>query len=179
MLRQQVTPKMAVVVILVAVYALVLIALIVASRKETALAGKAALAEQTLAQAMSNKGNDVVSLHASLTTAKDRLAGLQARVPTDVQGGLFDRVAQDAQQSGISDFRYQRKSEYPETMQAGTYKVYRFAIAGRGSQEKLVAFLDNLQKGSGQTMLVETVTLNAVGKEWQMNADIIVYTTGG
>ncbi len=179
MLRQQVTPKTAIVVILVAAYAIMLIALIAASRKETALAGKVALAEQTLAQAMSNKGNDAVALRASLATAQDRLAALEGRVPRGLQDGLFERVAQDAQRSGISEFRYQRKSEFPDTLQAGTYKVYRFAIYGRGSQEMLVAFLDNLQKDSGQTMLIENVSLNASGKEWQMNADLIVYTTGG
>jgi Tfp pilus assembly protein PilO len=179
MLRQQVAPRTALVVILVALYAFVLISLIVASRRATALAGQVALAEQTLAQAMSNKGNDVTALRATLALANERLAGLQARVPRDLQVDLFETVTQDAQRAGLSEFLYQRKNEFPETMQAGTYKVYRFAIYGRGSPEKLIAFLDNVQKSSSQTMLIENVNMSAVGAEWQLNADILVYTTGG
>jgi Tfp pilus assembly protein PilO len=179
MLRQPVAPKTAIVVILVAVYALVLVMLIVSSRRETMLAAQVRTAEQTLAQAMGNKGNDAASLRSTLAAAKDRLAILEARVPREMQDDLFERVAQDAQRSGISDFRYQRKSESPETLQAGTYKVYHFSISGRGSRETLVAFLDGLQKDSGQTMLIDNVSLTAAGKDWQMNADIIVYTTGG
>lgn len=179
MLQQRVTPKIAIVTILVVAYACVLVALILASRKETALAANVAVAEQTLAQAMGNKGNDAVALRSTLAAARDRLAILEARVPRQMQDDLFERVAQDAQRSGVSEFRYQRKSEYPETLQAGTYKVYRFAIYGRGSQETLVAFLENLQKDSGQTMLIDNVSLNPAGQEWQMNADILVYTTGG
>ena len=179
MLRQDVAPRTALVVILVVVYAFVLVALIAASRRETPLAKQVALAEQTLAQAMSNKGNDVDALRTTLAQTNDRLAGLQARVPRDLQGDPFEKIAQDAQSSGLNEFRYQRKNEYQEALQAGTYKVYRFTINGRGSPEKLIAFLDNLQQSSSQTMLIENVSLSALGAEWQMNADILVYTTGG
>jgi type II secretory pathway pseudopilin PulG len=179
MLRTQVTPKMAIVLILAAVYAVLLVLLIRASLDATALVNQTVVAERMLAQAQSVSGNDIPALRAALAAANDRLAGLQARVPADLQGGVFDQVAQDAVRNGISNFSYQRKTEFQETMQAGTYKVYRFSIAGRGSQDRLIAFLDSLQSGSGPTMLVENLTLSAAGNEWQMSADVLVYTSGG
>ena len=177
MLRQHVTPKIAIILLLVVVYTVVLVALVASSREETVLAARVTQAGQTLAQGLSNRGNDPVALRSSLATARDRLGLLEARVPRELQDGVFDHVAEQAQRSGV-EVSYQRKAEFPEALQAGTYKVYRFAIAARGGKEALMAFLENLQKDSSQTMLVENVSLNASGQEWQLSVEVVVYTTG-
>ena len=179
MMHQEVTPRTALVVILAAIYAILLLVLIASSRRESDLAIKVTASEAALRQATGSKGMDVLTLRSNLAAARERQAALEARLPREVESAMFDRVAQDAQLSGITDFRYQRKGEFMETMQAGTYKVYRYTIAGRGSQDKLGAFLDGLQAQSGPTMLIENVSLTAVGKEWQLNADITVHTWGG
>jgi hypothetical protein len=177
-LRQPVTVRTAIVVVLVVIYAAALVALIVSSRKESAVAVQVRATEASIVQATSNAENTLPVLQANLEAAKEKLATLESRVPGELTTDVFDAVAQDAQLSGISGFRYERKGEFQETLQSGTYKVYRFAIAGRGSQERISAFLDGLQAGSGPTMIVENVNLSAVDKEWQMSADIIVYTLG-
>ena len=178
-LKQPVTPRLALTVILVIVYAVLMVALIVTARRESALVSQVAKAEATVAQMTSDAQSSAPALQKTLTAAKQRKTELQARVPTQVQADLFERIAFDAQANAISDFRYQRKNEYQETLQAGVYKVYRFSIAGRDSQDRLAAFLNGLQRDSGQTMLVENVTLTAVGAEWQLAADILIYTWGG
>lgn len=178
-LRQPVSPRMALTVILVIVYAVLMVALVVLARREASLVSQVAQAEAAVAQMTSDVQNSAPALQKLLTAAKQRQAELQSRVPTQVQAGFFERVALDAQANAISDFRYQRKNEYQETLQAGVYKVYRFTIAGRGSRERLAAFLDGLQQDSGQTMLIENVTVTAAGAEWLLNADILVYTWGG
>ena len=177
-LRQPVTPQMAVVVVLALVYAVLLPALIVTARKEAALVPPTAAAEAAVRQASATVQNSAPALRATLAAAKERLATLQARVPADVQADFFERVAQDAQSSGITEFRYQRKGEFQETLQAGVFKVYRFSISGRGTQDKVAAFLDSLHKDSGQA-IVENVSVSAAGNEWKLSADIIVYTWGG
>jgi len=178
-LRQPVTPRMALTVILVIIYAIAMVALVVLARREAGLVRQVAQAEAAAAQMSNDVQNSGPALQKTLADAKARQAELQSRVPTQVQAGFFERVALDAQSNAISDFRYQRKNEYQETLQAGVYKVSRFTIAGRGSADRLAAFLDGLQQGSGQTMLVENVALTEAGSEWQMTAEILVYTWGG
>ena len=178
-LRQPVTPRMALTVVLAIIYTVLMLALIVTARREAGLVTQVAQAEASVAQMTNDLQNSGPALQKTLTAAKQRQVELQSRVPTQVQADLFERVSQDAQANAISEFRYQRKNEYQETLQAGVYKVYRFTIAGRGSQDRLAAFLDGLQRESGQTMLIENVAVTAVGNEWQLNADILVYTWGG
>ncbi len=178
-LRQPVTPLQAIVIILVVIYAIALPALIALTGPEASLVRQVSAAEAAVAQAATSAQNSAPTLRANLAAERDRLAGLESRVPKDVQTSMFDTVAQDAQNGGISDFRYQRKGEFQETLQAGVYKVYRYTISGRGSQDKVIAFLNGLQASTTQTMVIENVGLSAVGKEWHMNADIIVYTWGG
>lgn len=178
-LSRDMAQRIAYVLLMALAYAVLLSLLVVSSRREASLAPQVIAAEQSLRQMSTGAGAEALKMRADLTTLRAQVAALEARLPADVQSGVFERVARDAQASGISDFRYQRKGEYVETLQAGTYKVHRYSIQGRGSQQVALAFLDGLQQDSGLTLLLETVTLTASGNEWVLSADILIYTTGG
>jgi hypothetical protein len=158
-------------------YAVALIMLIGVSRKDAVLAQQVKTSEASLAQIASRRGADAASLSSSLTNAQQRLATLLQRIPSDLQPTLFEGVAQDAQRSGITDFRYQRKSESIDNLPSGTYKVFHLSIQGKGSQDKLITFLDDLQKNAAPTVVVDNIILTAAGKEWQMTGDMSVYTS--
>jgi hypothetical protein len=178
-LRQEVSPRVALVVLLVLAYTVALVALISLARRETSLVKRTAATEALAAQTVGSVESLLPVLRAEVTRLKEQVATLEARVPGDGPSNVFEKVAQDAQVSGVTDFRYQRKTEFIETLQSGVFKVYRYTISGRGSQERIIAFLDGLQKDSGQTMIIENVIVSAVNQEWQLSADIIVYTWGG
>ncbi len=181
MMQTQQSPlsRTAMVAILSVVYAVLLVTLMLMARREADLVPQVAAAESAVAQMMSTKGTELQTVRSNLAAAQERLRSLEARLPTDIPADLFNRVAQDAQRSGISDFRYQRKGEYMENLQAGAYRVYRFSIHGSGSQDRLLTFLDALQQNAGATSILENVTFTAAGAEWQISADIVVYTWAG
>jgi len=170
------TLAVAIVTILVAAYAIALILLITTARRMTTLAPQVARAETAAEQATGGESNSVQTLSAQLAAERQRQTALLARLPRDVQAGVFDQVAQDARQTGITGFSYQRKNDYAETMQAGTYRVYRFTIQGRGSQEQVMRFLDGLFKDSGPAIIIENIILQPAGLGLQFSADILVYS---
>ena len=169
MTQQSPLSRTATVAILSVVYANLLVTLIAMTRREATLVPQVAAAESAVAQMMGTKGAELQTMRSSLAAAQERLRSLEARLPKDIPADLFDRVAQDAQ----------RKGEYMENLQAGAYRVYRFSIQGSGSQDRLLTFLDALQQNTGATSIRENVTFTAAGAEWQMSADIVVYTWAG
>lgn len=161
-------------------YVFVLLSLLNAYRREQALAPQVVQAEQAVAAGQAGLSSNADVLRSDIATARERLSALRGRVPGSVQvNSLFDRVAQSAQQSGVTDFRFQRRAEAQQNMRAGVYRVYRFSISGRGTPDKVAAFLDAAQQDAGPTMVLENISLTPNGADWLLNADMTIYTLGG
>lgn len=167
------------VAILSVIYAILLVTLMVMARREAALVPQVVASEGAVTQMKNARGTEMQTVRSNLAMAQERLRSLEERLPKDMPTDLFDRVAQDAQRSGVSNFLYQRKGESMENLQGGAYKVYRFTIQGSGTPDKLLTFLDAVQRNVGATTLLENVAFTATGPEWQMSADIVVYTWVG
>jgi len=166
--------------VLILAYVVVVAGLVGAYRKESGLVPKVVAAEKALADAQRAQGSNIGALQQELATARERLATLRARVPTEMRANdLYERVTQAAQRNGITDFRFQAKGDTPESLAAGMYRAHRFSIQGRGSYDKLTAFVGSVQEELGVTALVDGLSLSLAGNEWQLSADIVVYVLGG
>jgi hypothetical protein len=169
--------RIALVVILAIGYAILILYVISSFRTQARLTQQVSATEAAVAQAASIQAGDIASLNASLTTEKQRLADLQQKVPSQVSSDVFERVAVDAQISGVTDVRYQRKSETTETMQAGIYRVYRYSVSARGSEQQLLSFASVLQQQAGPTTQLDNLILNpTTDGDWLMSAEILIYT---
>ncbi len=166
--------------VLIMAYIVVFAGLVGAYRSESALVPKVVAAEKSLAAAQRAQEGNVGALQLELASARERLAAVRARVPTEVQAhDLYERLTQAAQRNSITDFRFQSKGDTPEKLSAGTYRAYRFSIQGRGSYDRLTAFVDSVQQELGATALLDGLSLTPAGNEWQLSADIVVYVLGG
>jgi hypothetical protein len=168
--------RLIVISIIAALLALLIVLVTIMWRRESDLAAKVANVEASVAQAASGHVGDAQSMRANLAATSAQSAALRAAIPFDIEPGVFDQVAQVAMQNGIVDFRYQRKSEYTTTMQAGIWKVYRYTIWARGSQAQLVSFMSGIYNISGPTTVIDTMLLSALSPDWQMTADVLIYT---
>ncbi len=175
MQQSQAATRMVLVVLLAIAHLLLLLSIITSAQRESSLVPLVVSAEESVRQ-MASRGNEAQTLRDDLKKTNDALAALRASFPSDLSVGIFDRVAQNAQRSGVTDFRYQRKGEFNDTLPSGTYRVFRYGVQARGSQDRLLAFLDDLQKETGAATYLENVTVAVAGQEWQLNADIVIYT---
>ena len=170
--------RLALVGVLCLAYIVLIFPLIASSRRESALVSQVAQSEKAVAQARSSRFTEIQSLRTDLAAQGNRQAALTSRFPAVVTTDIFNRVVSRAQQSGIIDFGYESKGDYVEKLQTGLYRVYRYSIQGRATPDKLLSFLDSLQKDAVATILVDNVTMTAIGKDWQMAATMLVYTLG-
>jgi len=178
MQKTDLNQRIVLVAILAVAYAILILYLISTFRNASRLAQQVSATEAVLRQAVSLQTGDIASISANLKGEKQRLAELQQRVPSQVPPDVFERVAVDAQLSGVTGVRYQRKSETTETMQAGVYRVYRYSLSARGSQQQLLVFISVLQQDAGPTTLLDNLILSpaTTGTDWLMSADLLVYT---
>jgi hypothetical protein len=158
-------------------YVIVVVPLVVASRREAALVAQTAGAERALAHATSARSAERNALRSNLVLLRDRRAALHAHFSSAVMTNLPGQMAGSAQQGGVSDFRFERQGDEVTGTQ-GEYRVYRVSIQGRGSYDDLLRFLHSLQNDAQWTMLLDNVTMSASGKDWQMTAVLLVYTLG-
>lgn len=167
-----------------AVHLVVLVLLILTARRVASLAPAVASAEQAITRTTVSRAAEAQTLRANLASLRTREATLKTRLAGAAAGDLLVRLAGDAQRAGVSEFRYEQKGAYNSTMQVGVYRVLRYSLQGKGSQDALLQFLNNLQQDSRSVVMLDTVSITAPGSaasgnEWQMAATVLVYTLGG
>jgi hypothetical protein len=175
-MQSQVSGRVLYVVVIAAVLAVLVLLLTSSARHEAGLGSQVIAAEAGVAQATQQRVNEVQTLRTNLAAASQQLAVIRNNVPAGMDPAFFDKVAQVAAQSGIVDFRYQRKTDTTVSMQAGVWTVYRYSIAALGTKAQLSAFLDGFYKISGPTTVIDNMLITPSGANWQLTADISIYT---
>jgi len=148
--------------------------------REAGLKSRLRDASTRLEAAQKAQSTTVETLRQQLAQAEAQQKALQEKFPKDLQtNAIYDRVLSTVRKNGLTDLRFQRKSDIVETMPSSRYKVARFTIQVKGTMERLLQLVADLDREFGPVSYLDDISLFPAGSLWELSVDIVLYQQGG
>ncbi|MFP3975509.1 MAG: hypothetical protein ACOC6S_03250 [Chloroflexota bacterium] len=145
--------------------------------RQEELGSQLAELKATLGAGDDGPGLDV--LEQRLEDAKEKLAAKQRESTISTMKGtaVLDAILRTAQESDVSALPMQTQPVSTTKVSGHKYNVQGLKAKARGSFPDLLAFIDELENGDLETLIVKDLSLGRGGEEvWNANLDMAFYS---